>query len=1035
MKALTCLACTSSTDITHMRDKCFGVVAVLSLLGMVSLDPDRAQAASAESDAAASGTSTDSGYAAKTRDAHSTVWERVEYEPDPFGGPAAPRIHRVTELATGLNYKNAAGEYVPSRAVVEPVQGGAAAVHGQTKVRWASSLGAPWPVEIKTPDGKTLRSRVLGVTCSDSTGKSVWLGQVKEDVQGYIVGENIVVYPDCMTGIQCSIRFTYTRAGIEQDLLVEESLEGLRPADLGLDPDTAVIALVSEFDAQEPPRILQAVTSAERRDLLTDEVVDFGALKMGAGKAWLSGGSSEGMPVSVFKRWIEDGGRRFLFEQIALGEVEKQLDTLPRKEGAAVSRERQNLRYAVSERRTFPQPRAVMRQETARMRYAAAERDPLMLAALRPGRALLADYQLMASSTNNFVFTGEGTFYASGPVNLLGVTRIEGNAVLKIGTASDAGISTTNIVCETAPYSPFVVTAIDDNTVGETISGSTGNPATRYYGNIALDLSGAPSGAVLSNIRFSYLSNAVAGAGVVLRDCQVLNCKNAFASSSTAPVLENVLLYRVDKCLANTQAATVTGLHVTAHNVTNFLGNTTGTINLTNCVFSAVNSWQCSTTGTNASVFLSDDSGVFQAVGGGLHYLAQDSPYRDAGSTNLPSDLLELLNRKTSYPPLVYSNATINADLVLGPVVQRDTNQKDLGYLYDPLDYVFGGTHAYGNITFSPGTAVGWFRTSSGWTHAGHGIHIGDQKTVKFDGRGDAPCHWVRSTTVQEGLNGLWTGGYGPGGITGWAWPDINNAPQLQGRFLRTSMLAGDGNHWRDDNGRLMVHVTDSEFLSGGMGGYVSSYFMTNCLFHRTFFGLAGGNTGVSVDIRSSTFIGERFYISRSYAVPVSVRDCAFDCTTFPVTDSYAYNTSVTDYDYNAFISGQPILTNSGANIVLVTGSFDWQQSWLGNFYLPAGSSLIDAGSVDDASSVGMYHYTTLADQTKEGASRLDIGYHYLATDGYGNLLDTDGDGVADYWEDFNGNGVVNSGETDWNSRNDLGLKVLITKPKTGLLP
>jgi len=48
-----------------------------------------------------------------------------------------------------------------------------------------------------------------------------------------------------------------------------------------------------------------------------------------------------------------------------------------------------------------------------------------------------------------------------------------------------------------------------------------------------------------------------------------------------------------------------------------------------------------------------------------------------------------------------------------------------------------------------------------------------------------------------------------------------------------------------------------------------------------------------------------------------------------------------------------------------------------------------------------------------------------------GRLWDTDGDGVADYFEDRNGNGTVDSGETDFQSATDLGLKVWITQPKS----
>jgi hypothetical protein len=43
---------------------------------------------------------------------------------------------------------------------------------------------------------------------------------------------------------------------------------------------------------------------------------------------------------------------------------------------------------------------------------------------------------------------------------------------------------------------------------------------------------------------------------------------------------------------------------------------------------------------------------------------------------------------------------------------------------------------------------------------------------------------------------------------------------------------------------------------------------------------------------------------------------------------------------------------------------------------------------------------------------------------------------MPDYFEDINGNGSVDSGETDWNSATDLGLRVFITEPKgNGSIP
>jgi len=44
--------------------------------------------------------------------------------------------------------------------------------------------------------------------------------------------------------------------------------------------------------------------------------------------------------------------------------------------------------------------------------------------------------------------------------------------------------------------------------------------------------------------------------------------------------------------------------------------------------------------------------------------------------------------------------------------------------------------------------------------------------------------------------------------------------------------------------------------------------------------------------------------------------------------------------------------------------------------------------------------------------------------------FDDDGDGAPDYLEDRNGNGSADSGETNWQDNNDVGLKIWITEPK-----
>jgi hypothetical protein len=140
---------------------------------------------------------------------------------------------------------------------------------------------------------------------------------------------------------------------------------------------------------------------------------------------------------------------------------------------------------------------------------------------------------------------------------------------------------------------------------------------------------------------------------------------------------------------------------------------------------------------------------------------------------------------------------------------------------------------------------------------------------------------------------------------------------------------------------------------------------------------------------------------------------------------------------YNAYIGDTNLtkrLIPSGAADVLLS-SLVYQSGPLGDFYQPTNSALINTGSVT-ANLNSLYHYTTTTNQVKETNSVVDVGYHYVAWDNNGYAIDSDGDGIPDYLEDSNGNGLVNSGETDWQNAADLGLKVLITRPRNNsILP
>lgn len=103
--------------------------------------------------------------------------------------------------------------------------------------------------------------------------------------------------------------------------------------------------------------------------------------------------------------------------------------------------------------------------------------------------------------------------------------------------------------------------------------------------------------------------------------------------------------------------------------------------------------------------------------------------------------------------------------------------------------------------------------------------------------------------------------------------------------------------------------------------------------------------------------------------------------------------------------------------LVAVPAPFDWRSGPLGDFYQPtSGNPFLNKSSYPANSSYGgrLTHYTVREDLLPEGTSRTDLGYHYIATDPNGNPLDDNLDGVPNYLQDTNRNGVVDNGEVNW---------------------
>ena len=108
-------------------------------------------------------------------------------------------------------------------------------------------------------------------------------------------------------------------------------------------------------------------------------------------------------------------------------------------------------------------------------------------------RGVTLDYNILSANTySNWIFSGTSTYLISGPVTLRNTTVIEGGTVIKFSKNVGAKISiagsqsaSATIACTASAYRLAVLTASDDNSVGETISGSNGTPSN-YYASYAI---------------------------------------------------------------------------------------------------------------------------------------------------------------------------------------------------------------------------------------------------------------------------------------------------------------------------------------------------------------------------------------------------------------------------------------------------------------------------------------------------------------------------------------------------------------------
>lgn len=957
------------------------------------------------------------------RGPHQNIFQNIETVI--LDGQTNYYTNTFTQIGSGLNYFDVdQNAYVPSTSAIELFESGALYRQGQYKLSFSPNINNPNGNLHWYPSAdKHIVIRTIGIAVTDeATGDSIWLGQVK-DAQGFLTASNEVTWVSCFDQIDADVRVSVNPYGFLNDIVLHEKAgnPGNFQGPVRIEAWHQIIAGPEpELEAGAIPR------SAGKFD--ADTQLKFGPMMIGSGTAFLVGTNQQvlaetgGLPIRVSKDYFidPDSGSRFLIEGIPLSAAENQMQTLPASKGARKldPKDRERLQAARRQSQKRRRPIALLNTPTSETRKVAA----ITRQSVPERSGLLLDFQSLVT-TSNKVLQGDTTYVVATntAVNLTGATVLEPGCVIKFGQYNPANSTPIiNILgtldCQTRPYCPAVFTSREDRTVGETNTAQVTSVATNAYGAYHICIPASNTNAItLHDIRSRYALNAFGFLGtnsVEAWNIQVVSAQgNAFEGAGNAITLRNILVNKAkDVTVASANNTVFTGEHFTIHSASKTFnaGSYTGcSLNLTNSLVVVVTNSSSSGFNNISGDIISDDTGIFQIVGAGSHYLSDGSQYRNTGTSIISPRLsTNVFTYSTTYPPLVLSNA-IKIPITLTPQAQRDLDTYNKGYHYPAIDWAVSATITT-DVTLTNGASIACFGT---------GGLVFTSGNLYSEGRPLRPNRLFRYNTVQEQPID-W-------GATG------ANMRLLDGSFGQLSLRSTEFSH--------LANSVTRNYLVMFSSSLPSNTTIRDCEVMDTYFNLVMccpdstktvGATN-NVFLRSTVNIDQGFDGTFGYALNLELRNNLFRYGTTTLTyNDYTFTWEVYDnlFDNNSLSAPGYVALYNGSNGYIGTTQLsggsnnktitspDYQTGALGGYYYPTAGTelftLVNAGSRTTIAA-GLYHYTTRTDQTKD-SSNVDIGYHYVALDGNGLPYDTDADGIPDHLEDRNGNGVFNNGETAW---------------------
>ena len=902
------------------------------------------------------------------------IWGYTTYD-TLSDGTIVPHVHHYTELATGMNYQQN-GEWVQSKEEILSQQGGgASATEGQYKVFFPSDI-YQGVLQVTTPDGLQLQSRPLGISYFDGTN-SVLIAELTNSVGQILPSGNQVIYTNAFTDINADLLCTYRRSKFECDLVFHS--QPSNPESYGLNRQTSRLQLMTEFiDTPEPESLLATTNKLG----ITDATLKFGAMAMGQGKAFSIDTATNSSKISVSKTWAHLEGRTFLIEEVPFRAIAPKLRNLPTQAENGQAGTTNSLVGRVSPSRLLPPTRLVQRSPKAiHMAQAKAGRNP----------GVVLDWVLYDWNTSYYTFKSDTTYYVSGEYEVDTAT-FEGGTVIKYANNGSAQLDVGNVVCQSSLFRPITLTAVDDNTVGERIDGSADSPSG-YYGNTMLHVGGGVGD--LDHFHVFYASTGM-GVGRQVRNSQFVNCDTAIATGGGdqwdlgGASVYNVLMSVVNNGISGNYLSGG-AVNLTVDQCGTFISDNADDwedgVNVDG--YSAYNCIFANTSNEANNVNLDDENNAeyssgftctynpttspFTSAGIGNYYLSDDTLRSKDITNNVDIKLLFDLQGLTTHAPSVLASTTISSDTTLSSRVALDTNPNpDLGYHYDPIDYISDLYSVNGAIlTVTNGVVIACLNEP--------GIKLLDGSSIVSFGTPNTPNWFIRCSSVQEESGSLGTANASSGQNIS-VNPTDSVAPNGYFRFSKFAAPAGCGYHFNDSGGAYFSSLTvqDCEIMNGtncfnGPASGNATVALENNLFQRSPVYAATSSGEVSLSFSNNLVLGSFVRLTEPSGNPWHAFNNDFDHCTISSSSAVANG-------FNAYVACTGSFSSSAGGDVSPT-SVAYINGPLGEYYQPSSSPLVHVGSTTGGGA-GLYHYTTQTDQTKQANSTLDIGYHYVALGG-----------------------------------------------------